>query len=90
MLNLSSDIRPISYVKAHAAEMVRQVDEGRTPLVITQNGEAKAVLLDVNTYQSLLDAVNLMKLVSIGENDFKRGRTATHDEVRARMDALLG
>ena len=46
MLNLTTDIRPISYIKAHTAEMLKQVDEKRAPIVITQNGEAKAVLLD--------------------------------------------
>jgi prevent-host-death family protein len=73
MFNLSKDIRPISYFKAHTAEMVKQVEEKRNPIVITQNGEAKAVLVDVESYQSLVDAIALMKVIAIGENDVKNG-----------------
>ena len=50
MFNLINDIRPISYIKSHTAEMIRQVEEKKNPIVITQNGEAKAILIDVNTY----------------------------------------
>ncbi len=89
MLNLEKDIRPISYVKSHTAEMLKQVEEGRNPIVITQNGEAKAVLIDVASYQSLMNAVNLMKIISIGENDFQNGRYVTSDELEGKMNALL-
>ena len=89
MLNLPTDIRPISYVKAHTAEMVKQVDEKRAPVVITQNGEAKAVLLDVESYQSLIDAVTLMKVISIGEKDFRNGAIVTQDELDRRIEDLL-
>ena len=89
MFNLPKDIRPISYIKAHTAEMVKQVEEKRNPIVITQNGEAKAVLLDVASYQNLIDAVTLMKVISIGENDFKNGKTVTQKELDGRIDRLL-
>ena len=89
MFNLSKDIRPISYIKAHTAEMMKQVEEKRNPIVITQNGEAKAVLLDVESYQSLIDAVTLMKVISIGENDFKNGDTVAHAELDERIERLL-
>ena len=89
MLNLTTDIRPISYIKAHTAEMLKQVDEKRAPIVITQNGEAKAVLLDVQSYQSLVDAVAVMKVVSIGERDFGNGATVTRDELDQRIEVLL-
>jgi len=89
MFNLSKDIRPISYIKAHTAEMVKQVEEKRNPIVITQNGEAKAVLLDVESYQNLIDAVTLMKVISIGEKDFKNGDTVAQAELDERMERLL-
>ena len=89
MLNLERDIRPISYVKSHTAEMLKQVEDGRNPIVITQNGEAKAVLIDVASYQSLMNAVNLMKIISIGENDFQNGRFVTSEELDAKMSVLL-
>ena len=81
MLNLETDIRPISYVKANTAEMIKQVEDRRNPVVITQNGEAKAILLDVNSYQKMVNSINLLKVLSIGENDFRKGLTFTNEEV---------
>ncbi|TVQ18380.1 MAG: type II toxin-antitoxin system Phd/YefM family antitoxin [Spirochaetaceae bacterium] len=89
MFNLSKDIRPISYIKAHTAEMVKQVGEKRNPIVITQNGEAKAVLVDVESYQNLVDATTLMKIISIGERDFRDGATLTQEELDVRIESLL-
>ena len=89
MLNLETDIRPISYVKAHTAEMIKQVEDRRNPVVITQNGEAKAILLDVNSYQKMVNSINLLKVISIGENDFKNGRTLSNEEVELEIDSLL-
>ena len=89
MFNLTKDIRSISYIKAHTAAMVKQVQEKRNPIVITQNGQAKAVLLDVESYQNLIDAVTLMKVISIGENDFKNGDTVAQEELDGRIERLL-
>jgi len=90
MLNLETDIRPISYVKAHTAEMIKQVEDRRNPIVITQNGEAKAILLDVNSYQKMVNSINLMKLVSIGGNDFSLGRFGSSTEVDSEIQKILG
>ena len=89
MINLVEDIKPISYVKAHTAEIMRQVEEKNNPVVITQNGEAKAVLMDVKQYQNIVNAVNLMKIISIGENDIKNGKVYTHEEVKRKIDSIL-
>jgi prevent-host-death family protein len=90
MLNLAKDIRPISYVKSHTAEMIKQVGEQGNPIVITQNGEAKAVLLDIDSYQKIVDAINMMKIISIGQNDVKNGRVITDDELDKKVRAMLG
>ena len=90
MLNLETDIRPISYVKAHTAEMIKQVEDRRNPIVITQNGEAKAILLDVNSYQKMVNSINLMKVISIGENDFSLGHFVTNAEVDSEIQSILG
>ncbi len=89
MLNLETDIRPISYVKANTAEMIKQVEDRRNPVVITQNGEAKAILLDVNSYQKMVNSINLLKVLSIGENDFRKGLTFTNEEVDSEIQSLL-
>ena len=89
MLNLDKDIRPISYIKAHSAEILKQVEDKKTPIVITQNGKAKAILLDINSYQNIIDSINLMKIISIGENDIKNGRLFTHEELDKKIQDIL-
>jgi len=89
MLNLAKDIRPISYIKAHSAEILKQVEDKKTPVVITQNGEAKAILLDINSYQNIIDSINLMKIISIGEDDIKNGRVITHEELDKKIQKIL-
>ena len=65
---LKEDIKPISYVKAHTADMMKQVNNTQRPLFVTQNGEAKAVLIDTESYEKLIKAVGLFKLVSQGDS----------------------
>ena len=89
MVNIAKDIKPISYVKAHTAEMLKSINETRKPIIITQNGEAKAVLLDADSYQGLLDSINLMKLISIGENDIRNGKLLDHDDVVVALKKIL-
>jgi len=89
MISLVEDIKPISYIKAHTAQVLKQVKEKNNPLVITQNGEAKAVLMDVKQYQNIINSINLMKILSIGENDIKNGRFYTHNEVQNNIKAIL-
>jgi len=88
-LNFAKDIRPISYVKSHTAEIIKQVGERGNPIVITQNGEAKAVLLDVVAYQKIVDAINLMKIVSIGQNDIRNGRSLSDEQLDTKVKSLL-
>jgi prevent-host-death family protein len=82
MIDLVRNIKPISYVKAHTTELVKNVEETRSPIVITQNGEAKAVLIDTESYQKTLNAINLAKLLSFSEMDLKNGNTVTHEEAK--------
>jgi len=89
MLNLAQDIKPISYIKAHTAEILKHIEKKKNPVVITQNGEAKAVLLDISTYQSLVDSVSLMKIISIGENHIAAGKTLSNKEVQNRINEIL-
>jgi len=89
MLNLAKDIRPISYIKAHSAEILKHVEDKKTPVVITQNGEAKAILLDINSYQKIIDSINLMKIISIGEDNIKNSRFVTHEELDKKIQKIL-
>jgi len=89
MHNLETDIRPISYVKAHTAEMVKQVEDRKNPIIITQNGEAKAILIDVGSYQKMVNAITLLKIVSIGESDIANGRVSSNEEVVQEINKIL-
>ena len=82
---MSPDIRPITYLKESTSEAVRQVSEGRT-LFITQNGEAKAVLMDVATYERWRQALAMLKLLSLSEEDVAAGRLHTTASVLETLD----
>jgi len=73
-LNLKDDIRPISYVKANAAEMMNYVNESKNRVVITQNGEARAVLVDIESYQKMQDAFALLSMFKIAEDEYAAGQ----------------
>jgi len=89
MINFVEDIKPISYVKTHTAQVMKQIGEKNNPVVITQNGEAKAVLMDVKHYQKIIDAMNLLKILSIGENDIKNNKIYTHDQINEKINTIL-
>ena len=79
-MNLRTDIRSVSYVKANTAELLRHVNESRNPIVITQDGEAKGVLLDAESFQEMKNALGILKLISQSENDIRRGNVVTHED----------
>jgi PHD/YefM family antitoxin component YafN of YafNO toxin-antitoxin module len=89
MINLVEDIKPISYVKTYTADVLKQIDEKNNPVVITQNGEARAVLMNVHYYQNIMDSINLLKILSIGENDIKNGKIISEEEMDKRIAKIL-
>lgn len=88
-MKVSSDIKPISYLKSHAADILRQINETHRPIVITQNGEPKAVVQDPDSYDNMRNAIGLLKLISQGEEDIKQGRTRDHGEVLEDIESVL-
>jgi prevent-host-death family protein len=88
-INLKNDIKPISYIKSHAADMLRYVNETKNPLVITQNGEAKAVLVDVDSYQQTENALALLSIIKLSEKDVAMGRTYSVEETFAKIDKKI-
>jgi prevent-host-death family protein len=79
-MNAAEDIKPISYVKANIASILNQVNEYHRPVFVTQNGEAKAVIMDAESYQNLQNALGLLKLLSQGEKDILEGKYTPQDE----------
>jgi prevent-host-death family protein len=73
-MKLSEDIKPISYFKAHASEIVRQVSEKQKTMVITQNGEAKAVIQDIRVYEQTQESLALLKILAQGNQSLKEGK----------------
>lgn len=73
-MKYSTQIKPISYLKANAAELVRQLAKQRKPLLITQNGEAKAVLQDVVSYEETQETMALLKILALGNRQIEEGR----------------
>lgn len=84
-MRYSSQVKPISYLKANAAEVLSKIAEDREPLVITQNGEAKAVLQDVASYEQTQETLALLKLLALGQQDIEAGRVRPAAEVIARL-----
>jgi prevent-host-death family protein len=83
----SSQVKPISYLKANAAEVLLKLAEERQPLVITQNGEAKAVLQDVASFEQTQETLALLKILALGAQDVEAGRVRPVAEVVARLRA---
>ena len=82
-----SRIKSISYLKANAAAVLTQLAQQREPLVITQNGEAKAVLQDVASYEEAQETLALLKILALGQQDVEAGRVKPVAEVVARLRA---
>jgi len=80
-LKLRENVKPISYIKTNAAKMMKYVNECKNPIIITQNGEAKAVLIDINSYQDTEDAFALMNILKIAEKDIENGNARKANEV---------
>lgn len=83
-MKLSDQVKPISYLKAHAPEVLRGLAERREPMVITLHGEAKAVLQDIATYEQTQETMSLLKLLAMGNKSLEEGK------VRPLREAFTG
>jgi prevent-host-death family protein len=86
-MRYSTQIRPISYIKANAAEVLAELGERRQPIFITQNGEAKAVLQDVASFEETQETLALLKILAIGHQEVVAGKVSPVAEVVARLHA---
>ena len=86
-MRYSSQVKPISYLKANAAEVLKQLAEQRVPLVITQNGVAKAVLQDVASFEETQETLALLKILALGNQDAASGKVKPAADVVARLRA---
>ena len=84
-MKLSSQIKPISYLKAHAAEIVRNLGDQGSPLIITQNGEAKVVLQDIESYEQTQETIALLKILALGNRQIEAGKVEPATVVIQRL-----
>lgn len=84
-MRYSTQIKPISYLKANAADVLQELEEHRKPLIITQNGEAKAVIQDVASYEETQETLALLKILALGSQQVERGEVTPVNEVVKRL-----
>jgi prevent-host-death family protein len=84
-MKLSSRIKPISYLKAHASEIVRTLGDQGEPLIITQNGEAKVVLQDIGSFEKMQETMALLKILALGSRQIEAGQVQPVADVIARL-----
>lgn len=89
-MRYSKQVKPISYLKANAAEVLSELAESGEPLVITQNGEAKAVLQDVVSYEQTQETLALLKILALGEQQIATGQTVPLEEAFALLRNKTG
>ena len=86
---LQEAVKPISYVKAHAADIILSITESRTPIIITQNGEATAVLQDIASYEEIQESLALLKILAISRKDLEAGRVESAEQVFSDLRAEI-
>ncbi|MGB7297252.1 MAG: type II toxin-antitoxin system Phd/YefM family antitoxin [Candidatus Aminicenantales bacterium] len=88
-MKISEDIKSVTYLKSRAADLIKQINATHRPVVITQNGEPKAVLQDPKSYEDTRNAIGILKLISRGEEDIKKGKSKSQDEVFVHIENKL-
>src|SRR6202035_5115253 len=86
----ASDVKPITYMKTHSAELLAAVNKRRSPVVITQNGAPRAVVMDVESYEQIQDALILLKLISQSEGELKKGNWLSQQQMERQVRKRLG
>ncbi len=88
-MNLSQDIKPISYLKAKTADVIKSVNENQRAIFITQNGEAKAVVQDIRSFENTQNSLTLLKLIIQSENDINEGHVIYQDKMFFDLEKKL-
>jgi prevent-host-death family protein len=88
-MNLSQDIKPVTYLKSRAADLLKQINETHRPVIITQNGEPKAILQDPKSYENMRNAIGLLKLISQGEDEIRSGNSKSQKVVFENIEDFL-
>ena len=85
-MKFSTQVKPISYLKSHAAEIIKDITESREPILITQNGEAKLVVMDVRSFEEQEETLALLKILALGNREIELGKFRDAKDVFAELD----
>ena len=88
-MNLSQNIKPISYLRAKTADVISSVNENKRAVIITQNGEAKAVVQDIKSYENLQNSLNLLKLIVQSESDIENSNTIEQEKMFDNLEKKM-
>jgi len=88
-MHLSQDIKPISYLKAKTADIINSVNQNQRTIIITQNGEAKAAIQDIKSYENLQNSLHLLKLIIQGENDIENNKVIAQKKMFDSLEQKL-
>ena len=88
-MNITNDIKPVTYLKSRAADLLNQINETHRPVIITQNGEPRAILQDPKSYENMRNAIGILKLLSQGEADIRNGQTKSQEDVFNEIENAL-
>ena len=88
-MHITQDIKSVTYLKARAADLLNQINNTRRAVIITQNGEPRAVLQDPKSYEDMRNAIGIIKLISQGETDIRHGKVKSQEAVFANIEAAL-
>lgn len=85
-MRYSSQIKPISYLKERTAAVVKEITESRTPMIITQNGEATFVVQDIRSFEQMQQSMALLKILALGQREIERGQFSDAEGFFAELD----
>jgi len=88
-MNITSDIKPVTYLKSKTADLLNQINMTHRAVIITQNGEPRAVLQDPESYENMRNAIGILKALSQGESDIKNGDVKPQEDVFNELENVL-
>ena len=88
-MKLSRAVKPISYIKSHASEIVRELENNRETIVVTLNGEAKAILQDIHEYEKTQESLSMLKILAIGRKELEEGKSQPIDEAFGEVRKIV-
>ena len=88
-MNITSDIKPVTYLKSRAADLLNQINVTHRPVIITQNGEPRAVLQDPESYENMRNAIGILKALSQGESDIRNGDVKRQEDIFNELESVL-